>query len=368
MTTPVSDDVAGKCIYCLLPKPGSREHLVPRSIGGNLVGRRVCKACNTGMSDIDQHLGDNAVVSMMRVANTPAGSFDVKLGGEQVLDDPSGRRVPVAIRNQYAPSLHPMMRFTPTPAGAEVGVHFSEAVDAKRLARFIDKHREAAFAELHSKRVDWLDAGEAAVVMHRAKDGYLAVADDAAEPRARALLVEKADELIAILEGSFPEAATIAQPRVQIAAELRLNDLYRAVAKVAFNLLAHRTADDFVLRSDFDDLRQYILGRDVRDVEGPDGAVVPDPRFVTWALDGQPFTFRDMEHTVVMTGHDGRLIAVVTIYRSFVFMVDMGPFRPPWSYPQVLVVRGDRQETRWLDLTECVELMREHGRPEDAAT
>jgi hypothetical protein len=116
-----------------------------------------------------------------------------------------------------------MMRFTPTASGAKVGVHFSEAVDAKRLARFIGKHRETAFVELHTKRVDWLDAGEAAGVMHRAQDGYLAVADDKADPRARALLVEEADELIAILEGSFPEAATIVQPCVQMAAELRLN-------------------------------------------------------------------------------------------------------------------------------------------------
>ena len=116
-----------------------------------------------------------------------------------------------------------MMRFTPTASGAKVGVHFSEAVDAKRLARFIGKHRETAFVELHTERVDWLDAGEAAVVMHRAQDGYLAVADDAAEPRARTLLVEEADELIAILEGSFPEAATIVQPCVQMAAELKLN-------------------------------------------------------------------------------------------------------------------------------------------------
>lgn len=103
-------------------------------------------------------------------------------------------------------------------------------------------------------------------------------------------------------------------------------------------------------------------------MQGPDGAVVPDPRFVTWALEGKPLTFRDMEHTVVMTGHDGRLMAVVTLYRSFVFMVDMGPFPAPWPFPQVLVVRGDRQETRWLDLAERVELMREHDRPPGAAT
>jgi hypothetical protein len=37
--TPVAEEETTTCIYCLLPKPGSREHLVPRSIGGNPIAR-----------------------------------------------------------------------------------------------------------------------------------------------------------------------------------------------------------------------------------------------------------------------------------------------------------------------------------------
>ena len=57
--------------------------------------------------------------------------------------------------------------------------------------------------------MDWLYPGEAAVGLHRARDGYLAVADDAVDARARALLVVKADALVAILGRTSPEAALL---------------------------------------------------------------------------------------------------------------------------------------------------------------
>ncbi len=61
------------------------------------------------------------------------------------------------------------------------------------------------------------------------------------------------------------------------------------------------------------------------------------------------------------TQGDGQYMALITLYRSLVFVVRLGPVRgtPPWFSPQVLVVRGDRQETRWLDLQEGVDLVHE---------
>lgn len=348
------------CIYCTKSKPPSREHLVARSIGGNLVGRRLCKACNTGTGHLDQHLADNVVVSMLRVANTPADAFDVKLGGEQLTTDADGRLFPIAVRNQYRPEVYPMLRFMPTPTGAQVRIQLADRADARRLITFLERHGVQGFDHLHGKIVEWLQPGEAALVMHRTDDGYLAFADEAVGGRARALLREKADELVLALGREISEDGTsLDKPMVQIAGELRLNDLYRAVTKLAFNLFAHRTPDELALRPEFNDLRNYVLGTDIRNVVGEAGAVEVDPRFVTWMTDGKPFVFADMEHTVVLTERDRRLVAVVSLYRHLVFLVDLGPVsRSPWPHPQVLVVRGDRQETRWLELAEMVSMLR----------
>jgi uncharacterized protein YlaI len=35
------------CIFCAERKKGSREHLVPKSLGGNLVIKYVCQDCNS---------------------------------------------------------------------------------------------------------------------------------------------------------------------------------------------------------------------------------------------------------------------------------------------------------------------------------
>jgi hypothetical protein len=358
----VSDDQQEViCIYCLLPKKGSAEHLVQRGIGGNMTGRRICQGCNTGMSDIDQHLADNTIVSMLRVANTPKGSFPVKLGGELFTTDSAGRKVPVTLRNEYQPELQPMMRFTFKGGGqVAVGIQLSDPSDAERLAKFLEKHRKGAYDVLFCKVVDWLEPEEAAVVMHREKDGYLAASDGAVGARARTLLNEKAEELIAILRKPLPEEGTLDKPWVEVSSELRLNHLYRAVTKLAFNLFAHRTPEDLALSSDFHAARDYVAGRDVRSTTNADGDPEPDGRFVSWMLQGKPMVFRDLEHTVVLTVHNREYCALVTLYRQLVFFVRLGPARGtrPWFAPPVLVVRGDRQETRWLELAECVELMR----------
>lgn len=349
------------CIYCKELKPPSREHLVARNIGGNLVGRRLCPACNTGTGDIDQHLADNFVVSMLRVANTPRGTFDVKLGGEQLAADSEGRRFPIAVRNEYRPEVYPMLRFTPTPTGARVGVQLSVPADARRLIKFLERHRAQAFERLHGKLVEWLQPGEAALVMHRSDDGYLALADEAVGQRARALLREKTDDLVQALGRDLAnDDGLLDKPHVEVAGEIRLNDLYRAVTKLAFNLFAHRTPDEVALREEFDDLRSYVLGKDIRDVTGEDGTIQPDPRFATWLTGATPFHFEDMQHTVVLTEREGRSVALVSLYRHLVFLVDLGPARrSPWLHAQVLVVRGDRQETRWLELPEIVRMLQD---------
>jgi hypothetical protein len=363
-----SDDETVICIYCKQPKPPSREHLVSRALGGNLVGRRVCKDCNTGTGGIDEHLVDNFLVSMRRVANTPREAFDVKLGGEQLITDAAGLKIPVAVRNGHRPEVYPMLRFTPTPTGAQVRIHLSAPKkDASRLIAFIRHHSANRFdrQHLHGKVVAWLEPGEAALIMHRSNKGYLAYADEGVGPRARALLREEESQFVASIEDMrTKQFEVVEKPRVEITAEIRFNDLFRAVTKLAFNVFAHHTPDDIALLEEFDDLRRYVLGEDIRDVvDSASNAVHMDARFVTWIPEGEPFLYEDMQHTVVLMDNGGRLLALVSLYRDFTFRVDLGPVtKPIWFHPQVLVVRGDRTTTRWLTLMEIYRMMQEQDR------
>jgi len=353
------------CVYCLKEKESSREHLIQRGIGGNLVGRRVCKECNRRMSTIDQHLADNAVVSMLRVLKTPSEAFRVKLGGDQLIHDSDGRPLPVDVLNQFKPEIQPHFRFsTAASHGPQVQVkmHLADHSDAARFIKYLRRLRDRGTEALHAKTVDWLNDQEAALVMHRSKDGYLALKHGEDAEKAKQLIERGADQLIAALEGiGEPEPSTIPKPAVRFNSEVRLNDLFRAVAKIGFNLLADRTPDTVALDPSFNDLRAYILGDDVRE-DSVDGVPCPDSRFVTWLVkEAEPLTFRDYEHIVVLSDNDSEFHAIITLYGSLAFTVSLGPTTATpsaWRTPQVAVARADRQESRWLELMEIVEMFK----------
>lgn len=353
------------CIYCLEEKKGSREHLIQRGIGGNLTGRRVCAECNRRMSTIDQHLADNLVLSMLRVLKTPADAFAVKLGGGHLLHDSDGRLLPVDIHNQFKPKLQPHFWFSMAVSDdpqVQIQLHLGDPADATRLVKYLRRLRDREITGLHKKTVDWLSDQEAALVMHRSKDAYLALKDEEDAEQAEKLVQQWADQLIALLEGiDRPNSSTIPQPKVRCRGEVRFNDLFRAVAKIVFNLLAHRTPESVALDSTFNDLRAYILGDDVRE-DSLDGVPCADSRFVTWHVkDADPLTFRNYEHLVVLFDYDGEYQAFVTLYGSLVFTVNVGPTAATpseWTNAQVAVARANRQESRWLELMETVEIFK----------
>lgn len=353
------------CVYCLKGKESSREHLIQRGIGGNLVGRRVCKECNHRMSAIDQHLADNAVVSMLRVLKTPAEAFGVKLGGDHVIHDSDGRALPVDLRNQFKPEIQPHFRFSTAASDSrqvQVEMHLADPSDAARFIKYLRRLRERGTETLHAKTVDWFNDQEAALVMHRRQEGYLALKHGEDAEKAKQVIERGAAQIIAALEGiGEPEPSTIPKPAVEFNSEVRLNDLFRAVAKIGFNLLVDRTPDAVALDPSFNDLRAYILGDDVRQ-DSVDGVPCPDSRFVTWLVkEAEPLTFRDYEHVVVLLDHDSEYHAIITLYGSLAFTVRLGPTTATpsaWENPQVAVARADRQESRWLELMEIAQVLK----------
>jgi hypothetical protein len=99
------------CIYCTLSKPDdqrSKEHLLQRSLGGDLTAQFVCRDCNSEFSKIDQALSDRSTVTLSRVANTPSSAHGVKAGGiATYYDKDRDLFIEVELRNQFTVSVLP---------------------------------------------------------------------------------------------------------------------------------------------------------------------------------------------------------------------------------------------------------------------
>lgn len=170
----------------------------------------------------------------------------------------------------------------------------------------------------------------ARIVMHRSNDAFARVreAGDAAR-FFDGLLAEWPKLREAMLADSFI-AETTPQPTVRINVKVRLDDVYRAVAKTAFNVLAMHVGVTFALSSEFDELREYVLGRDVRHPEhlGTEEIAV-DHRFVREVPFGERPLVPTDEHVVTLFYDRGQMLAYLTLYKVHSFVVILGTISLP---------------------------------------
>lgn len=105
---PSSSDTI-QCIYCRQNAPPSREHVLQRALGGNLILRDVCSPCNTSFSAIDQNLSDHSIISLTRILDTP-DSKKVQAGTTHLIFDPASQcYLEVRLRNAFTPQLVPQL-------------------------------------------------------------------------------------------------------------------------------------------------------------------------------------------------------------------------------------------------------------------
>ena len=357
------------CIYCGEEKPPSKEHLLPKGLGGNLIGRFVCKQCNESLGEIDHALVNSALVTMARVMNTPKDAFKVTHGGIVTMTDADGKSREGRIINQYAPEFYPELRFklgTASEAAAtsenkaktEIRVSGSSLKDIQGLLTFLAKQHETEFIDLYTKVDDSLDVGEVVVVHKKRKNGYLAVHAKEFESRAKQVLNEELDNIVSALKASEPESQPIPHPQANMELEIKINDVFRAVAKLAYGLAAERAGVEFVRSTEFDDLREYIRGNDIRNSEVAAGDVPHDSRFVAMRNSIGKSSENDPMHTVILHCQEGVLKAFVELYRVSRWSVILGRCELcPCNGPQILISSGDRKMTRWLEPLEVVKFI-----------
>ena len=59
------------CLYCPNPTQGSDEHVVSDTLGPDRTIPWVCKACNTGTSDLDRALSRESLLVLPRLMRQP---------------------------------------------------------------------------------------------------------------------------------------------------------------------------------------------------------------------------------------------------------------------------------------------------------
>lgn len=316
-----------KCIYCKQDRPPSREHVMARSLGGDATRPITCEECNGKvLGRLDQALVERSLVALARIAYTPANSFDVKMVGDHFFhDEAADMHTEVYMTNEFRPVLHPQVHFR--QGTREIAIHAPDKAGSDALVGFIgDRIAAGNLRSIHVKVGPFEKCTTSRLVLHREKEGFVRVATagdetaffDALETSWKDLHAQAGDA------GNFV-AEKVAQPRVHVHMKMRLDDVFRAVAKTAFNVLAMDVGVDFALSPEFDELREYVLGRDIRHPERlAPGEIAVDTRFVRMVPAEQAPLVPTEGHVVTILYQPPRLLAYVTLYKDQSFVVVLG--------------------------------------------
>ncbi|QRK08549.1 hypothetical protein JQX13_53145 [Archangium violaceum] len=366
MSTPSPTTIT--CIYCRQVREPTREHVLPRSLGGDFVQPILCGDCNSRrLSPLDQALAERSLVALSRIGFTPKAAFDVRLGGDHfVKDEATGLMIDVALTNEVRPVVMPQVHVAPDGSLARICILTADTDSLKRLDAFVMRQINAGRLSKMYVKLGPSDAGPyARLVMHRENDGYL-----------RAQTAEDAQQLVAVLQANWQaayaqhasrvasgeaiaEGQSIPNPSVHVNMSYCPDDVNRAIAKIVLNVLAARVGSQFALAPEFDELRRYILGEDIRHPErlAPDQVAV-DSRFVLQLPHGtQPIVPTD-EHAVTLFYVPPSLYGWVTLYGSHNFIVKLGEIALSENLFAVHEFSSIRRGNEALDISETYKRIR----------
>jgi hypothetical protein len=346
--------VEGVCIYCKQLGVLTREHVLPRALGGSTTDSIVCAGCQ--FSYLDQALAERSLVAMERVARTPVGGFRVRVGGDNLIYDPGlDLHLEMELQNGMIPALHPQMHWRGDGAGHRYTLVLPDDRGRAELLAFIDtRFRKGTLLSIHVK----VGAGEPGLtprlVAHRSHDGFIRASSRAdAAAMLRRIESDWGAGLREVAEKAAVTTGSIDRPRPLISLTVCVDDEYRAIAKIAFNVLAMDFGREFVLRGEFDPIRNYIAGKDIRHptLLAPDEVAV-DHRFVERETrNGEPF-LGSHGHTVIIENLGDSLIALVTLYGRDGYCVHLGPVASPKLGPWCREFSIDRTGSKVIEAVE----------------
>lgn len=363
------------CIYHKGPGPASKEHLLQKSLGGNLTANFVCEKCNNNFSQIDKDLARSSLVSLSRLVYQEAGSSQIIVEGEHYIVNPTTEQaVEILLMSKFKSKFKPSLLFSDDYRKVQVSVESLD--DVRKLLKVIRSYRDKGQLEkipVYFAASDQTNFTEPRVTLHSEDRLYFRVPVGFSAEAARRRLVNILSKNVDFFEQHFlkqeniPQEYRIDEPEGRLSILVHINNINRAIAKTAFNLLAHRLGADFVLQKAFDDIRNYIMGKDIRDVcfskEDPE----QDPRFVSSEdPDELPWLPRAKadEHLIMINYAYPTIIVSVDFYGHNLYFVRCGESDvkrsvPEDMFPYVYVFNYNKRTNQQLSLREIMDRLRE---------
>jgi len=350
---PIIEDI--KCIFCLNDKPPSIEHVVPKSLGGNLTIRFVCKKCNGDLSSLDQSLAEASLLVLPRLVQQPKVTWgrSAQLAGTEELERPlevkMGHKLASTMKTQLVFLKHEVPdKFTVQGSGEDTK-QFKDFF--KILRQQIAKNGSRGIKTLANiHQTTETDIGFR-LVLNRTDDIVFRPSSEAAAEAEFSVMANLLDKRLDEIEKNVLEAAKLApgrkhdQPEVMLGMTIDFGKNLRAVSKIAYTFLAATYGPALVMEDAFTPFRQYILNGTGADDQGSlwwsgDGKEksLSSSRFATWLKDlkGQPFSFGKLgAHTVTISQQYDRHLVLLEFYDEIAFAVDVGDIGIPLHTPHV---------------------------------
>lgn|SRR3989338_4761748 len=292
-----------KCIYCLNVKPKldfNREHVIPEALGkfqNNLVlHETVCSDCN-------KYFGDNLEIILNR--DTAEGVYRYKFGIKPK-EEPTHRRISFRIAERgELEGVH--VRPIPETRGGNVSIEPLPQVGF--LKKETGKYVYFKSDEIPEKRT-LIDMG------FDLKEIQMLVPHDRELPALLKRLEEKGLKTEMKGELEWPESVKTGS-KVAILGDLRIDrPIFRAICKIAFNYLALVLGREFVLRDEFDGIRNYIRHNngDTKRFFSTD----PRPILYEEARLGVSVT---QGHIIVAEWQGIRLVGMLRLFNMFTYVI-----------------------------------------------
>lgn len=353
MQVPANDRqcAQGNCIYCKEARRLTREDVMPRALGGNARDFLVCTDCR--FPQLDQALAEQSLLSMDRAGRTPVGAFKVGIGGDLFVHDPDqDLYLEACLQNGFTVAPLPQLHFQDHDGDYQPYLWVPDQQGRSKLVAFVDDRIEQGrLTALHVKVGPEERCATPRIAVHRSRDGFIrAVSKDVASSiLARVARTWHGGLRDAVIEGTMTTSVT-EQPRLEMRRSIRIDDEYRAVAKIAFNAMAMQYGREFALREEFDPIRNYIRGIDVRHPQNlRPNEIAVDHRFVEKSRrDSEPW-LPSSGHVIVFEELPRGLAAWITLYSSHSYLVQFGQVRSPRLTPWFWEFSVDRSGNRILD-------------------
>jgi len=237
------------CIYCGQPG-GSREHILPRALGGALKDDFLCKTCNNELGVLYDYLVHDSPISTLRVEHTKA--FPVTLGRIHFADWRGFKNVGFHILNAWKPALVPQLHLM--DLGDEVRSDFLgnhedfeklKLVLAGEVAR---KHKGTRWVENENWR-------NISLYNHKDKELLVHMPPGQDQGRIKDLLLNHWQDLL----GSASSAIASSEPAPVISIRQFIDErIERSIATMALHMMAHKWPLDVIRDTSFDSARNYV--------------------------------------------------------------------------------------------------------------